>query len=97
MIVHDLNVDDIAVIPAEAYTPLVVDPYAPLLPSVPFQSLQPVAERIAQVGHRQGGIDLAQLSQCSFLDVARKSSAFMTLPKALGFATTERADHGFLI
>ena len=51
MVVHDFNVDGIAIDPDEAYTPLVVDPDAVLSFSVSSQCLESVRRWNTQVDY----------------------------------------------
>src|SRR6266851_7730209 len=93
VIVNNLNVEGIVIGPAEADTPLLVDPEAHLSGTVTFQHFEPVARRVPQIVHGPGSIELAQLPQGPILNLPRKFPTAPPVPNALGFLAFERPDH----
>src|ERR1700693_6511149 len=92
VIVDDLDVFGFAFDPAEANSPLVVDPDAHLAGAAALQGFEPVARRIAQVIDRERRLHLAELAQRAILNLARKRAARLALRDALGLLALERAD-----
>src|SRR3546814_10766142 len=72
VVIDDLHVVRIAAAPAEADTPLVVDPDAVLSLAISFEQLQPVCGRNPQVIERSGGVEHAQLATGDLLDRGRQ-------------------------
>jgi hypothetical protein len=62
VVVGDLNVEGVSITPNKADSPLVVDPDAVLTLAVPFQFLQPIPRRHAQVLERHRSMEQQQLS-----------------------------------
>jgi hypothetical protein len=94
VIVHDLDIFDIALGPSEADTPLIVDADAHLSGAVPFQGFEPIGRRIAEVIDRRRSIKLAEFAQRAILNIARKLAAGLALPDSFGLLASERSDHG---
>src|SRR3546814_17992820 len=74
VVIDDLHVVRIAAAPAEADTPLVVDPDAVLSLAIAFEQLQPVCGRNPQVIERSGGVEHAQLAPGDLLDQIGRAS-----------------------
>ncbi|KAF0221757.1 MAG: hypothetical protein FD174_88 [Geobacteraceae bacterium] len=72
MVIGDLDIVGIAVIPSEAYPPLIVDPNAPLAIAVPVKLLQPVARGNAQEVKGSSAVELFQFALGNALNVMRQ-------------------------
>jgi hypothetical protein len=93
MVVDDLDIMGVVTGPPEADAPLFVNPDAHLSGSTALQCLEPITRRVPQVVQSPRSVELAQLPQCTLLDVARKPSAGLSMPDALGLFAPERSDH----
>jgi len=96
VVVHDLDIRSIPIEPSKADTPLIVDPNTHLSSPIPLQDFEPIAGRIAKIFNRHRGIDLAQFSKRSILNVSGKPAAPLTLPNTLGLLAPERSKHPLL-
>jgi hypothetical protein len=96
VVVHDLDIRSVRIEPSKADTPLIVDPNAHLSCPIPLEDFEPIAGRIAKIFNRRRGIDLAQSSKRSILNVSGKPAAPLTLPDALGLLAPERSNHPLL-
>jgi hypothetical protein len=92
MIVHDLNLIGVSLVPNEAETPLVVDPYAVLPFSITVQRFQSVSRRCRHVSQFCGTIQLPKLPPGDMLD-RLKAAARLPMMKSPSFRATERPDH----
>ena len=75
MVVHDLDVFGIGPRPAEADAKLVIHANAPLAGPVPFQELEPVRGRCAQVLDTPGQVELLKFAQRRALDIRETGHA----------------------
>jgi len=57
VVVDDLDIFGSSFIPAETYSPLVVDPDAPLPGAVALQRFKPISGRNPEIVNSPGGID----------------------------------------
>src|SRR6185369_541595 len=73
VIVHDLYVFGITLFLVKAYSPLIVDPDAPLTFSFSLQSFQPVSWRDTQLLNHSGRVQLHQLTPCRLLHIERQA------------------------
>jgi hypothetical protein len=78
MIVRDLDIRRVTVLPFEADPPLPVDPNAVLALPIPLQRLQLIRSWNRQVLEITCSVQLLQLHQCSFLNVAWKFFGILT-------------------
>ena len=93
VIVDDLDVVRVAVLPPEADAPLIVDANAVLPGAIPFQLLQAVAGRDAEVLKLLRGVDEAELPEQRPLEVGREAADALALKQALGVPISETLDH----
>jgi hypothetical protein len=89
VIVHNLNIPRIVIGPPEADAPLVINPDTHLPDALPLKGLQSIFRWITQILQRCRNIQLAQLAQGSFVNIARKLPARLALPNALGIPALE--------
>jgi len=94
MVIGDFNFVRIVVLPAEAYSPLVVDANAPLARTVALQSLQPIAGQRSQVFKPPGVMHHAQLAQRHSLYGVVQPPGKPTVPDALRLPAGKARDHG---
>lgn len=93
MIVHDLDIVRVAVAPAEADPPLVVDANAVLAAPIALERFQPVARWHSQVIEALGGVELHEFPKHDPLELRRESAAGHTCEETLGLAIDEAPDH----
>ena len=62
VVVSDFRIEDAALFPAEAYTPLVVDPDTPLTGSVAGKLFEPVSGRGAKKIEGRGSVQLFEFA-----------------------------------
>jgi hypothetical protein len=93
VVIDNLNVMSVPGSPAEADTPLLVDPDAMLSLSVPTKSLQAVARRDSQIIQRLGGIQNQGLSIGCPLHVRRQPSVALSRENPLSRLALEGSDH----
>lgn len=93
MIVDDLDVVGVAVDPAEADAPLVVDADAVLAGPVAAELLEAIARRDAQVLEVHGTVDQAELPEHDAAEVGRESADGFARPETLGVAVSEAPNH----
>jgi hypothetical protein len=96
VIVDNLDCLRAAVSPAEADTPLIVDPDAVLPGAIPLESLEPVPRRDSEVTHARGDLELAELSACHLLN-ARKPPDPNSRMQRLRVAALEGSDHPLIV
>ena len=96
VIVHNLNLVDISIVPAEADTKLVIDAYA--VPSFPvcMEWLQSIAWRSCEIAQFGGAIQVPKFSTCDLLECLEAATA-LTKVKSLSLRTPERLDHRFVV
>ena len=64
MIVNNFNVQRIAVFPAKAYSPLIVDPYTVLPLAIAFQGFKTVPGRNPKILQLYRAVQIKQLASC---------------------------------
>src|SRR5690606_13087556 len=94
VVVDDPDVVRIAIMPAKAHAPLVVDPDAVPAPEVALQSLQAVRRRNPQVLQTRGVVEHAQLPPGDPLDRPRQTPRGDAGPNPFRFPVGEIPDHG---
>jgi hypothetical protein len=94
VVIDYFNVERVALLEAEADSPLIVDPDAPLTFSVMLQSFQPVRGREAQIIQRCRRIELRQPHRRSLSDLRRQSPGLSRREESLRLGGSERTDHG---
>ncbi len=72
MVIGGLDFVGAAVFPTESYTPLIVDPDAPLACTITGKRFQPIARRDAQEVESGGTVQLLQFALCNTLNVLRQ-------------------------
>jgi hypothetical protein len=97
MVVYDIHVIGIALFPAKADAPTIIDPDAVLPLPISFQSLQAVRRRDTQVLQRLGSIEHSQLPQRNTMDVRPESTHRLAIEKSLSLSRSKRSDHGFIL
>ena len=97
MIVGDFDVQGIAVSPAEADPPLIVDPDAVLTPPIPGQLFKAISGRNSQIGQSIGGVKHEELLQSRAVDVLRELSRAFTLEDPFGLWVFEAPNHTIII
>ena len=85
VVIDDFHVVRIAVTPAEADAPLVIDPNAVLSFAFAFERLQPVCRGNTQIVERGRGIEHAQLAPGDLLDRGRQPARGRARPDPFGF------------
>jgi len=93
MIVDDLNVIRVAVLPAEADTPLVIDADAMLSDSVTPKLLETVTRGNTKILEGFGSVDGDELPQHRPLEVRRIAADPLTAEECLGVAIAKALDH----
>jgi len=93
VIIHHLDVEGVATLPAEAEPPLVVDPDAPFAGPVTSQLLQPVARGNPQVVQADGCIQEAKLAEPGPLHIRAPPADGFSVEEALGVTVAEAPDH----
>ncbi len=83
MIVGDLDIERLAVAIAEADSPLVVDPDAPLPGAIPAQRLEAIRRRHAQILDAGRRIQLNQSHHCALPNLRRITAGLPFFPEAL--------------
>ena len=94
MVVCYFNIVRIVVVPAEAYTPLVVDANAPLAHTVAFQRLQAAAGKHGQVFQPTGIVQHTQLPQSHGLHGVIQPPGKPAVPDAFCLFAGKARDHG---
>ena len=93
VIVGDLDVVRVAVLPPEADAPLIVDANTVLPGAIPFQLLQAISGRDAEVLELLCGVHEAELPEQRTLEVGREAADTLALKQALGVPIGEALDH----
>lgn len=93
VVVDDDDLGDIAVVPAEADAPLVVDADAVLTTPIAFQRFQPIGRRDTQILETGSGIEHAQLASGNRLDIGRQPARALATPDLFGFLIDKAPDH----
>lgn len=97
MIVDDFDIKGVAVFPAEADAPLVIDPDTPLAGAVAGELFEPVAGWHAEEVEGGGAVELLQLALGDPLDILRESRGKAAMKEFFRFFAGERADHTDII
>ena len=97
MVVGDLHVQGIAVFPAEAYPPPIVDPDAVLALPIPGQLFKAIPGRNSQIGQSIGGVKHEELLQSRAVDVLWELSRAFTLEDPFGLWVFEAPNHVTII
>lgn len=97
VIVNDSYIRRLAVLPAETYTPLVVDADAPLPGAVAAQLLQTVAGRDAQFLDPADGINELELATGNHLDFLRKATHVQTVKHRCRGFVGEGLNHEWML
>lgn len=97
MVVHDFDMVRIALMPAKADAPLVVNADAVLAFSVAFERFQPVRRRNPQLIEIGDVIEHAQFTARDVLDIARQAARRRTCPDFLDFLVGKGVNHGATI
>ena len=94
MVVHDFNVNGIAIYPNEAYSPLIVDPNAVLSITFSPQRFQSVRWWNTQVVYRSSIVQHPELSPGDLLNALWQALRTNPVPDFLRFPRAEALDHG---
>jgi hypothetical protein len=93
VIVDDLDVVGVAVLPAEADSPLVIDANAVLSGAVPLELFQAIARWNPKVVELLRGVHSNQFAKHGALELSRVSPDGLPAEQALGVAVGEALDH----
>jgi len=93
MIINNFNIIRVAIQPAKAYPPLVIDANAPLSFSVSRQLFQPVGRRYLLEIDDGGTVNLSQFSQSRPLNIHRYFPRKEAGKDSLCLLTPEILDH----
>ena len=72
MIIHDFHIGSMAILPSEAYAPLLVDPNAVLADAIPFQQLQSIRWGHAKISKLARVVQHTEFSSSNFLNGLRQ-------------------------
>ena len=97
MIVGDFHIQGIAVSPAEADPPLIVDPDAVLTLSIPGQLFKAIPGRNSQIGQSIGGVKHEKLLQGRAVNILRELSRAFTVEYPFGLWVFEAPNHSIII
>ena len=92
MVIDNLDIERFAPIETEAEPPLIVDAHAPLLKTITFQALQPIARRNSHILDDLSKIELDQFSYRRSLDIGKPGNA-LAGKQRLGIAASKTPDH----
>jgi len=92
MIVNYFNVQRIAVFPAKADSPLIVDPYTVLSLAVAFQGFKTVSGRNPKILQLDCTVQIKQFASCNPFNTS-KSSDVPVIEKCLCIFAMERTNH----
>ena len=93
MVVDDLDIVRVALRPAKADAPLIVDPDAVLPRTVATQLLEPVTGRNPEIVEPAGRVELNQFAQHDPSQIGRVVPDRLALPEARGVTISKAADH----
>jgi len=93
MVVNDLHVIGIAIFPAKADAPLIIDANTVLPGAIPVKLLQPIAGWGPEINEGLGRINDRQLAQHGTLKLAGKSSDRLTTEQRFRVPIAEALDH----
>jgi hypothetical protein len=94
MIIHDLNLEGITIVPAEADAPLIIDANAPLTSAIADEPFEAVGRRNPQVFNGRGPVQHPQLAKCDRLNGLREPPRWPQLENPASFFAAKGADHG---
>ena len=97
MRIDDLDVQGIAVFPAKANSPLIVNANAVLTGAVALELFEPVARRHAKVVDRVSGIDRDELSEHRALELGGEAPNGLAAEETLGISVGEGFDHSGIV
>lgn len=93
MVVNDLNVVGIAILPAKADAPLIIDANTVLSGAIPVELFEPIARRGPEIDHGLGRINDGQLAQHGTLEVAGESPDGLAIEQRFRVPIAEALDH----
>ena len=93
MVIDDLDVEGVAVLPAKADAPLIVDANTVLARAIPFELLEPVAGWDTKVNELLGGVHEAELAEHEALELGREPAHGLAAKQALGVPIGEAVEH----
>ena len=93
MVIGDFDIKSIAVLPAEADSPLIVDGDGVLTETIPLEGVQAVARRHFEVVDGSGQIDIFQSAHGSGKKIRRQTFRVPGRVEELGLLVGERFDH----
>jgi hypothetical protein len=93
MVIGDLDVEGVASLPAEAYTPLLVDADAMLSGAITAQRLQTVGRRYAEVDEVAGVVNHGEFVEGALLNVAWQAPRPLLVPDLVGLGVREAFYH----
>lgn len=93
MVVNDLDLERIAVLPAETNSPLIIDADAVLSGSITTELLEPIPGRHAQIRKCFRGINRDELTQHRAQQVGRVATHRLAAEERLGVSVAEALDH----
>jgi len=94
VVVDDLNVKRVAVLPAEANPPLIVDTDTVLTRSVTLELFQPIAGRNPQVVQCLGRVDQAEFAEHGPVELGWEAADCLAAKEPFRVAIAESLDHG---
>jgi len=97
MVINDFDIIRMAVLPFEAYPPLIVDPDAPLAFSLTNQLFHPVSRRYAKKFQSCRAMDLGQFAKSYQMYVLRQSGCKCTLKDLFRIFAAKSLDHDGLL
>jgi hypothetical protein len=97
MVINKFDIIRMAILPVEAYPPLIVDPDAPLAFSLAKQLFQPVSRWYAKKFQGCRAVDLGQFAKGCPLYVLRQSGCKCALKDLLRILVAKSLDHGKLV
>jgi hypothetical protein len=97
VIVRHFNIVGVAILPAEADAPLIVDTNAVLTDAIARQSFQPIGGRNPQIVQALSSVELDQFAPRDTVQVGRKVAQELALKEPLSVLIIEGLDHGLII
>jgi hypothetical protein len=97
MVINNFDIIGMAVPPVEAYSPLIVDPDAPLAFSLADKLFQPVSRRYAKKFQSCRAVDLGQFAKGHPMYVLRQTGYECALEDLFRILAAKRLDHGELL
>jgi len=93
VIVDNLDIVSVAIAPAKADTPLIVDPDTPLPGSIADQLFQSVRRRYPQILEARRCFQHSKFSERNPLNVRRETTRPLQVEELLGLTVSPTADH----